>query len=128
MVKESICNAGDRDIGSIPGRSPGRGNDSALQYSCLENPKDRGSRRATSHRVAQLVMTEMAEHTHTSPCYCQLQALCYIADLQNLPCVVETLCPLTILTFDLISLFLQVLQTTVLLSFYEFGYLDSICK
>ena len=36
--KESICNA--RDLGSIPGlgRSPGRGHDNPLQYSCLENP------------------------------------------------------------------------------------------
>ena len=40
--KESACNAGD--LGSIPGlgRSPGEGNGSPLQYSCLENPIDRG--------------------------------------------------------------------------------------
>ena len=40
--KESDCNAGD--LGSIPGlgRSPGEGNGSPLQYSCLENPMDRG--------------------------------------------------------------------------------------
>ena len=44
--KESTCCAGDtRDTGSIPesGRSPGGGHDSALQYSCLENPMDRGA-------------------------------------------------------------------------------------
>ena len=42
--KESACNAGDP--GSIPesGRSPGEGNDHQLQYSCLENSKDRGTR------------------------------------------------------------------------------------
>ena len=36
--KASVCNAGDQ--GSIPGlgRSPGEGNGSPLQYSCLENP------------------------------------------------------------------------------------------
>jgi len=37
-------NAGDgRDMGLIPGsgRSPGEGNGNPLQYSCLENPKDR---------------------------------------------------------------------------------------
>ena len=41
--KESVCNAGD--LGSIPGseRSPGEGNGSPLQDSCLENPMDRGA-------------------------------------------------------------------------------------
>ena len=45
--KESACNAGDP--GSIPGlgRSPGEGNGNPLQYSCLENPTDRGAWRAT---------------------------------------------------------------------------------
>ena len=39
--KVSACNAGV--LGSIPGsgRSPGEGNGSPLQYSCLENPMDR---------------------------------------------------------------------------------------
>ena len=47
--KESACNAGDP--GSIPGsgRSPGEGNDSPLQYSCLENPMDSGAWWATVH-------------------------------------------------------------------------------
>ena len=41
--KESACSAGD--LGSIPesGRCPGEGNGNPLQYSCLENPMDRGS-------------------------------------------------------------------------------------
>ena len=41
--KESACNAGDR--GLIPGSeiSPGEGNGNPLQYSCLENPMDRGA-------------------------------------------------------------------------------------
>ena len=41
--KESTCNAGDP--GSVPGlgRSPGEGNGNPLQYSCLENPMDRGA-------------------------------------------------------------------------------------
>ena len=44
---ESVCNAGD--LGLIPGlgRSPGEGNGNPLQYSCLENPMDRGSWQAT---------------------------------------------------------------------------------
>ena len=46
MVKNSPANAGDvRDAGLIPelGRSPGGGNGNPLQYSCLENPIDRGA-------------------------------------------------------------------------------------
>ena len=41
--KASAYNVGD--LGSIPGleRSPGEGNGNALQYSCLENPMDRGA-------------------------------------------------------------------------------------
>ena len=52
--KESACNAGD--MGSIPGsgRSPGEGNDNPLQYSCLENPMDRGPLWATVHGVARV--------------------------------------------------------------------------
>ena len=47
--KESLCNSGDP--GSIPGsgRFPGEGNGSPLQYSCLENPMDRGAWWATVH-------------------------------------------------------------------------------
>ena len=43
MVKASAYNVGDP--GSIPGsgRSPGEGNGNPLQYSCLENPMDRGA-------------------------------------------------------------------------------------
>ena len=53
MVKNLPANAGD--LGSIPGsgRSPGEGNDNPLQYSCLENPMDRGAWGATVHRVAK---------------------------------------------------------------------------
>ena len=54
VVKNLPANAGDiRDAGLIPelGRSPGRGHSNSLQYSCLENPMDRGAWRATVHRV-----------------------------------------------------------------------------
>ena len=37
----------------------------ALQYSCLENPMDRGAWRAIIHSVTDLGMTEATEHTHT---------------------------------------------------------------
>ena len=51
--KESACNAGD--LGSIPesGRSPGGGNGNPFQYSCLENPMDRGAWQAVIHGVAK---------------------------------------------------------------------------
>ena len=50
--KESACDAGDLD--SIPGsgRSPGEGNSFPLQYSCPENPMDRGAWKAMVHSVA----------------------------------------------------------------------------
>ena len=54
--KESACNAGDLgDIGLRPvlGRSPGKGNGTPLQYSCLENPMDRGVWWTTVQRVAK---------------------------------------------------------------------------
>ena len=45
--KESVCNAGD--MGLIPewGRSPGERNDNPIQYSCLKNSMDRGTRWAS---------------------------------------------------------------------------------
>ena len=55
MIKNLPANAGEiRDAGSIPGlgRSPGRGHGNPLQYSCLENPMDRGAWRATVHGFA----------------------------------------------------------------------------
>ena len=55
-VKNLPANAGDsEDTGSIPGsgRFPEEGNGNPLQYSCLENPIDRGAWRATVHEVAK---------------------------------------------------------------------------
>ena len=51
--KESACNAGD--LAFIPGsvRFPGEGNGYSLQYSCLENPMDRGAWWATVCGVAK---------------------------------------------------------------------------
>ena len=62
MVKNPPASAGDmRDLDSMPrlGRSPGEGNGNPLQYSCLENPMDRGAWRASVHRVAELDTTEV---------------------------------------------------------------------
>ena len=53
VIKNLPANAGD--AGSIPGlgSSPGGRNDNPLQYSCLENPMDRGPWWAMVHRVAE---------------------------------------------------------------------------
>ena len=67
MVKNLPTNAGDkRDTGSNPrsGRSLGRGHGNPLQYSCLENPMERGAWSATIHRIAQSDTTEVILHTH----------------------------------------------------------------
>ena len=56
------CRLDVRDGGSIPelGTFPGERTGSPLQYSSLENPNDRGTWRATVHRVAQLLDTTEA--------------------------------------------------------------------
>ena len=63
VVKNLPASAGDaRDPGSIPGwgRSPGGGNSNPLQYSCLENPMDRGTWWTTVHGVTE---SDMTRHT-----------------------------------------------------------------
>ena len=52
-VKKSAANAGDASLIPGSGRSPGGRHGNPLQYSCLENPMDRGSWWATVHRVAK---------------------------------------------------------------------------
>ena len=64
VVENPPANAEDtRDMGLIPGsrRFPGRGNGNLLQYSCLENPMDRGAWQAIDHGVTK---SERTEHTH----------------------------------------------------------------
>ena len=56
VVKNQPANAGDvRDAALISGlgKSPGGGHGKPLQYSCLENPTDRGAQQATAHWVAK---------------------------------------------------------------------------
>ena len=57
--KESTCNAGA--VGSIPwsGRSFGGGHGNPLQYSCLENPMERGAWQAIVHGVTESDVTEV---------------------------------------------------------------------
>ena len=53
VVKNPMANARDTASVSGSGRSPGEGNDNPFQYSCLENPMDRGVWRATVHGVSK---------------------------------------------------------------------------
>ena len=65
VVRNLPADAGDiGDLGLIPGsgRSPGGGHGNPLQYSCLENPVDRGAWWATVHGVAQS-QTRLSLHT-----------------------------------------------------------------
>ena len=69
VVKNPLANAGDvRDSSSIPGlgRSPGGGNGTPLQYSCLENPMYRGAWWATVHGVtkSRTQLKQLSMHSH----------------------------------------------------------------
>ena len=79
--KASACNAGD--LGSIPGsgRSSGEGNGNPLQYSCLENPMDRGAWQATLHGVEKS-RTQLSNFTSLSSLY----AKCQTKGLHELSC------------------------------------------
>ena len=72
MVKNPPAYAGHvREEGLIPklGRSPGGGNGNLLQYSCLENPMDRGAWWATVHRVAKRQTQLNDKHYHLYPTF-----------------------------------------------------------
>ena len=71
--KESACNAGDtREASSIPGlgRCPGEGNSNPLQYSCLENPRDRGAWRAIVHGATKswTQLSKWTQHNNKTTC------------------------------------------------------------
>ena len=68
-VKNLLASAGEvTDMGSLPGsgRSPGGGHGDPLQYSCLENPMERGAWQATVHRVekSQTRLKQLSMHGH----------------------------------------------------------------
>ena len=64
MIKNLLANAGDAGLMPRSGRSPGEENGNPLQYSCLENPMDRGAWRATVHGVAKS-RTRLRDFTFT---------------------------------------------------------------
>ena len=70
--KESACSAGDPGLISGLGRFPGEGNGNPLQYSCLENPMDRGAWWATVHGITKSEIQLSNSHTHT-----HTHTLCY---------------------------------------------------
>ena len=79
VVKNPPADAGDiRDVGSIPGlgRSPGGGYHNLFQYSCLENPMERGDWQAMAHSVAksQTRLKGLSMHAHVLGlfAYCSL--------------------------------------------------------
>ena len=91
--RESTCDVGD--LGSIPGsrRSPGEGNGNPLQYSCLENPMDRGAWWATVHGVAksQTQLSDSFTFFHsTAPLRVGKPNLCGIKPPHKLPSSKET--------------------------------------
>ena len=63
--KESACIAGDLCLTPGLGRSPGEGNGNPLQYSCLENSKDRGAWWVTVHGFTESDMTEQPHFNFT---------------------------------------------------------------
>ena len=67
VVKNPPANAGDvTDLSSIPesGRSPGGGHGNLLQYSCLENPMDRGAWQGTVHNFGKSWIRLRSPSTH----------------------------------------------------------------
>ena len=65
MVRNQPTNAGDMDLIPGLGRSPGVGNSNPLQYSCLEDPMDRGAWWAPVHGVTkELDMTQQLNYNN----------------------------------------------------------------
>ena len=70
MVKNPPATAGDEmQVQSLSGRSPGEGNGSPLQYSCLEIPMDRGAWQATVHGVTESRPRRKQLSLWTQSCY-----------------------------------------------------------
>ena len=116
-VKNSPANVGDAC--SIPGlgRSPGEGNGNPLQYSCLENPMDRGAWWTTVHRVA---MSQTRQHNSACP---ELPVRNYSRLMKQL--VIGELCTMG---GDHITAFLVVMTGGVVLAPHKKGILLISCR
>ena len=77
VTKDPPANVGNiiRDVGSISGlgRSPRGKHGNPLQYSCLENPMDRGAWQAIVHSVAKNWTRLLSMHAQCRKCYRRLQ-------------------------------------------------------
>ena len=98
VVRDPLANAGDiRDVSSVSGSggSPGEGHGNPLQYSCLENPMNRGAWWATVHGEAkESDMMEVTSCTHTQAFMLKWQRWGIIVHLRG-PAKSElfTICP-----------------------------------
>ena len=103
VYKESACNAGD--LGSIPGmgRYPGEGNGYPLQYSCLENPMDRGAWWATDHGVAKS-QTRLSVFTFTFFHSCSTRSVRWSQNGLSIFCVSNTFHKAVNISFNLAAL------------------------
>ena len=69
--KESACSAGEPGLNSVSRRHPEERNDNPLQYSCLENPMDKGDWWATVFEVAKS-WTQLSKFHFTSKILCSI--------------------------------------------------------
>ena len=94
MVQNLPANAGDaRDMGLIPGLGifSGEGNGNTLQYSCLENPMDRGNLASSSpwgHKESEMTehvhaRTHTHTHTHTHTSLSQVGSVIPILEMRE---------------------------------------------
>ena len=88
LVKNLPAIAGDRDTGSIPEweRSPGEEKGAPIQYSCLENPKDREAWQAAVCGIAKSQI-QLSAHTHTTHKLIQAQWEWCFNQVQTAPSV-----------------------------------------
>ena len=62
VLKNLPADAGDMRLIPGPGRSPGAGDGNPFQYSCLENPMDRGAWPAVIRKVQRVVHEQLSQH------------------------------------------------------------------